>query len=270
MQVPMKQRFPTATAALSLMELAIVIAIIGFIAGAVFVGLGLGRSAEIRNYARNLATYEAAVLTFKDKFSSVPGDMNNAVDIWGAAGGSGSDITCQNTPTLTEATCNGNGDFIMSTSVVAMDETYRAWQHLRNAELLEGRFMGSQNGITLERLLEDVLPKSETPNIGYQFRPEDKATLGWMNAPEGATPFLSIRVAVPVAGIPLQLGNHSVSPHLLFRLDEKLDDSLPGTGKVFGVFAGSVNCFTSNDAAIATYNAANETTGCMFHYDLTK
>jgi hypothetical protein len=256
--------------AISLMELAIVIAIIGFIAGAVFVGLSLQRSAEIRNYAGDLGTYEAAVLTFKDKFSAVPGDMNDATSKWGAAGGSGSDVACQNTTSPTEATCNGNGDFIMGTSVVAMDETFRAWQHMKNAELLEGKFLGSTNGVALGRLLLDVLPKAKNLEVGYQFRTEDKVTLGWNNSPEGAAPFLSIRVGAPVNVPPMQLAAHAISPHMLFKLDEKLDNGLPGTGKVFGVFAGSVNCFSSNDAAIATYNANNETVGCMFHYDLTK
>lgn len=256
--------------AFSLVEISIVIVIVGLITGAIFIGLSLERSTEIRNYARDLSTYEAALLTFKDKFSAVPGDMNDATNKWGAAGGSGSDTTCQNTPSSTEATCNGNGDFIMGTSVVAMDETYRAWQHMKNAELLEGKFLGSTHGATLGKLLGDILPKSKMANVGYQFRTENKATLGWTNAPEGTTALLAIRAAAPISGPPMQLGAHSTSSQMLFKIDEKLDDSRPGTGKLFGVFTGSVNCFTSSDAALAAYNAANEKIGCMFHYDLTK
>lgn len=117
----------------SLLELSIALAIIGIIVGGILVGADMIRAAELRSVMNDMNRYQAAVLTFKDKFLSLPGDMIQATAFWGRADG-GTDVTQNCANPLTDAgtgtqTCNGDGDGWVTGSV----EQRRVWQHLANA-----------------------------------------------------------------------------------------------------------------------------------------
>lgn len=261
----------------TLVELAIVIVIIGFLIAGVLVGKELMRSGQMRTMMADLSRYETALITFRDKFTALPGDMPNATGTWGSAGGDGTNAACQNTASTTMATCNGNGDGVIGTSVVNLDETARAWQHLKNAELIEGVFTGTTNGMTVATLLERTMPPSKKGNAGYQFFTETKGAEGWVNIPELTAPLPAIRVAAPTVaggGLPVRLASNALSPFDVLTIDDKIDDGRPGTGKVYVHFTGHVNCVTGNDAVAARYvvnNAAtSERIGCIMHYYLTK
>src|ERR1019366_3549131 len=113
----------------TLLELSIVLVIIGLLIGGIFVGQSLIHTAQLNSVISEFNRYQTSVQNFKMQYQALPGDMTNATAIWGSAGGTGADATCQNTASTTAATCNGNGDGAISTSVVVMDEELRAWQH---------------------------------------------------------------------------------------------------------------------------------------------
>src|SRR5437763_7869808 len=114
----------------TLLELSIVLVIIGLLIGGIFVGQSLIHTAQINAVISEFNRYQTAVQNFKQQYQALPGDMNNATSFWGSAGGTGADATCFNTLSNTAATCNGNGDGSIQTSVSLWDEVYRAWQHL--------------------------------------------------------------------------------------------------------------------------------------------
>jgi hypothetical protein len=254
----------TALAALSIFELAIALTIIALIVGGIIVIQDINRQADSRKIVAGMMAYESAYVTFRDKYSALPGDMRGATAKWGFALGTASDAACQNTISTTKATCDGNGNGRIDTSVVAGDEGNRAWQHMSNAELIEGTFVGTTNGVPASNLLVNTLPSSKVRDIGYQFRSEDKLILGWASAPEGTAPILALRVA-SVAG--MTLGANALSPFTIKDIDEKMDDNMPGLGKIF--IAYNAACASSTAAATANYTTT-EDIACFFHYNLEK
>jgi len=75
--------------AFSLVELSIVLVILGLLTGGVLTGQNLIRAAELRAVTTEFNAYQTAANTFKDKYFAIPGDMTNATDFWGSAGGDG-------------------------------------------------------------------------------------------------------------------------------------------------------------------------------------
>lgn len=146
--------------AFTLIELAIVIVIIAFIAGGILAGETLIKQANLRSVLTEYDFYVKAAQEFQDKYEDLPGTFKTATDIWGTVGG-GCPGTYSTTVPLTTNTCNGDGDALhkigscsvsMSgsyittacdlTTVDNVNESFLAWQHLSNAGLIEGRYLG--------------------------------------------------------------------------------------------------------------------------------
>lgn len=275
---PSWQTHSRPLAAYTLLEISISLVVIGLIAGAVIVGQVFIQQGNIRLVTRELARHEAAYTTFRDKYDALPGDMDRAHTIWGTADGNGSNVACQEKQTFDGKTCSGNGNGVIMTSQREQDETHRAWQHLKNAGLIEGTFGGTTNNVAAGNLLTVTVAASRAQGAGYQFFYESKVAQGWTNAPEAGGAIQAIRVAAPYSGAdaPVRLGNRAFSPYDTASIDEKIDDAKPGLGKVFVHYlstvdaAGNSSCVTSGDALTADYQRAVETIGCYFHYDLTK
>jgi len=134
--------------AFSLVELSIFLVILGLLTGGILAGRSLLRASELRAGVGEQQRYFAAVYAFRDKYSMLPGDMNNAVRFWGAqAGGTtdGRDATCATLTTGATGTetCNGDGNGRVAGKAAADNyERYRFWQHLANAGLVEGSYSG--------------------------------------------------------------------------------------------------------------------------------
>lgn len=105
----------------SLVEVAIVLVIIGFILAAVLQGRQLIASAEYKSFQSELAEYRNAFYTFRDRYNALPGDFSEADVRFGLTQGNG-DGQIDNGPT-----CDA-----------ADNESCLAWQHLRAAGMLEG------------------------------------------------------------------------------------------------------------------------------------
>ncbi|MEJ0009728.1 MAG: prepilin-type N-terminal cleavage/methylation domain-containing protein [Alphaproteobacteria bacterium] len=134
----------------TLVELAIVLVIIGLLVGGVLTGADLIKSAQLYAINQGKEDIVAATMTFRDKYGRTPGDWMHATDTFGILAGTGSDATCQNTPTPagSTATCNGNGDGYVFTSIAAQDEVFRFYQQLGAAGLIKGNYTGV-NGTAL-------------------------------------------------------------------------------------------------------------------------
>jgi len=94
----------------SLVELSIVLVILGLLVGGVLSGQSLIRAAELRKYITLQDRYRTALLSFRDKYFALPGDMTNATAFWGAK----SATNCLNNAgaavNTATGTCDGNGD----------------------------------------------------------------------------------------------------------------------------------------------------------------
>jgi prepilin-type N-terminal cleavage/methylation domain-containing protein len=223
--------------AFSLVELSIVLVILGLLVGGVLSGQSLIRAAQLRGVATEYQRYMTATQSFRDKYFALPGDMTNATSFWTSLGGNGANATCQNTATNGAATCNGDGNGIISiTNSNGVAESYRYWQHLANAGLIEGNYNGKL-GVTLGLNFPVSKIASATfivmPGGGYYAGDTFGFAGDWGNNMYNFTN--------AVIGTPLK-------PEEAWNIDTKLDDGRPGGGAIYaGKGDGTTTFCTTGD-----------------------
>jgi prepilin-type N-terminal cleavage/methylation domain-containing protein len=246
----------------TLVELCIVLVIVGLLTGGVMMGGHLIRAAEVRSVVTETQQFIAANNTFRLKYNALPGDMHNATAMWGIAGGDGQNNACYTTISKGPETCNGDGNGQISGNVPEFNERYRYWQHLANSGIIPGAFIGTNaahagysypyvRGINAPgtRLASDAL---------------------WYAAWVTAMPGNAVYFAAP-PGNTLRITFGALTPEENRNIDSKIDDGLPGKGKVM-VFKGSNivgvdNCSTAGGIpppgdATAQYNFAETAKVC--------
>lgn len=248
----------------SLVELSIVLVILGLLTGGILTGQSLIRAAELRAVSGEYGRYITAVQTFRDKYMAIPGDMRNATKFWTA------DIpaNCVATSTTSTAntTCDGNGDGGIGLQLT--DESYRLWQHLAYAGLVEGTYTGTTGGAS----------NTYTSVSGNSPGSKISNSLWWAwawNAYNnvGEPTYLP---AIPSYGNVLMLGGRSnnffpaggiVSPEEMWNIDTKLDDGRPGQGKL--VPRPYVGCSTAATVAdlAAEYAFTTTSKSCAFVFN---
>jgi prepilin-type N-terminal cleavage/methylation domain-containing protein len=258
-----------ASSGFSLVELSIVLVILGLLTGGILTGQNLIRAAELRSVSTQLTQYRTAFYTFRDKYFAVPGDMTNATAFWGAQDGDdglGSD--CFNDPSTTPATCNGNGDG--SIASYPLTETYRAWQQLANAGLIEGTYTGAgtsapTNGNTRFSAAGVNVPASKI-NSGAFY---------WLGSGimDGSSWSWKVDLVVPLMVGMVEPNDIPEDPLLTpeeaWNIDKKLDDGKPGTGSVITTRVAS-DCNSSTnlaDQATATYRLDHNVIGCWLIFN---
>ena len=232
----------------TLVELAVVLVIIGLIAGSLMVGQELIRSSRLHGVASEYDQYLRGIKQFQDKYQALPGDMSTASSQWtGVANGDGDGRIGSITDTATGATAR---DF---------EWTY-AWQHLASAKLIEGHYTGN-SCISLS----SCIPASRLSGAGWQIlyylQTADSPTL-W-----GDQYGHIFRFGNSASGS--NTLTPALTPHEAYDLDAKLDDGHPGTGTVRAYLSAiapvdpTTNCTATNtSAALSTYNEANVNISC--------
>ncbi len=152
-------------------ELSVMLVTIGLIIGGIFAGKSLIRSAKLQSVIADEIKYVEAAKQFKEKYGYLPGDFPNATTYWGAM------TTCPPTAGSTSTgilTCNGSGDtqvnFLTNASASATNlaEAFLFWQHLGNAQMIEGSYTGIAGSAgSGDHVLGTNSPLSKTKNIGF-------------------------------------------------------------------------------------------------------
>lgn len=251
----------------SLVELSIVLVILGLLTGGILAGQNLIRAAELRSVSTELQRYSAAVYTFRDKYFALPGDMSNATAFWGARdGGDGLGTDCTTAVSTDQTTCNGTGDGRVTDCSYEM---FRFWQHLANAGLIEGSYTGVEDAAACNHTFGLNSPRSKLSNAGVSFSfinfGGDAATYAydyghifWFGAQSGD------RAQRP-----------ALTPEEAWNVDTKMDDGMPGTGKVIprsgASWGNALSCTTSTSATDYTgeYRFMNTAQACalMIQFD---
>lgn len=237
----------------TLIELAIVLLIIGLIAGGIMAGSGMIRNSEVQSVGQDLLKYETAIHHFKSLYDALPGDFATATQQWGILAGDGSDVTCITTEAVnTKATCNGNGDGWIN------GEQFRAWQHMANADIISGPYTGSPNGFGVDNALAGKNAPGSRAGGVYRIVPisPHAATIGWFSLPSGH--YFELGANGNGTKMPL-------TPAEAFMIDRKFDDGKPSRGRIQSVrksIPTTANCTTSDDEADAEYDATNTSASC--------
>ena len=248
----------------SLVELSIVLVILGLLTGGILTGQSLISAAELRSVVTEFQRYQTATQTFRDKYFALPGDMRNATEFWGAVNTSGSNGNCSAPGTSMGTgtqTCNGNGDGKLNQAY----ENHRFWQHLANAGLIEGTYTGTQHLTTNDR----------TPGINIPVSRLGSAT-GW--GVNHDTIDATHSTWFPMIAHVFEFGKDRsdwgatdpvVTSEEAWNIDTKLDDGLPGTGKVTvpkSSAAGYTGCSTTDSASTAKYGLQSTGLTCAFKF----
>jgi prepilin-type N-terminal cleavage/methylation domain-containing protein len=212
----------------TLVELAIVITIIGLLIGGILKGQEMIANAKITATIAQLQSYQAATISFRDRFDQFPGDFS------GAQG---------RLPNCTAASfCyNGNGNSFVGffapgtndsfygnqAGVITMPqaETSMYWKHLALADLISGVNPGSSPA---------------APAWG-QTHPSARIGGGFHYAIGGADGVRWLRLQMPVSDTANRPdGENPVSPKEVAIFERKLDDGRP-TGRVGNVYTGALS-----------------------------
>lgn len=110
----------------TLVEVAVVLAVIGVLVVAMLQGRQLIENARYKSLMRDIGDYREAFEIFKERYNALPGDYVNADDRFTLSAGTAA---------------NGDGNGVIGTNRTCdgdTDESCLAWQHLRGARLING------------------------------------------------------------------------------------------------------------------------------------
>lgn len=259
----------------SLVELSIVLVILGLLTGGILGGQALIRAAELRAVNTELSRYQTAVLTFRDKYFALPGDMPNATRFWGALDGNdGVQPDCRGESTGS-LTCNGDGNGQVNPNLATSANTYEAflvWSHLANAGLIEGKYSGSTSGPSQTLC---VNPAGVGNMIAGCNVPTSKISTGawsliWLGTLTSDSNLFDGNYGniLQLSGTPVFDTNATLrslfSPEEAWNIDTKFDDGRIGYGSVVSgrwQFCGT-GAANQADVANATYRLSSSNKSC--------
>lgn len=234
----------------TLVEIALVLVIIGLLSGVIFIVQSMIRNSQLQAVTGEIARYTHAVMEFRDKYLALPGDFSGATALWGSADGViPSDAACTSTVGTGTQTCDGNSDglifadFRLGTTNY-LYESFRAWQHLANAGMIDGNYTGIVGSLgSYDSIPGTNVPASRVPGAGY--------FIGYVGSDDGTRDMYA-----GVYGHALYLGGRDLTATFLApsltaveaqALDAKTDDGLPATGNIRTMTPVDLpNCATSN------------------------
>lgn len=228
----------------SLVEISVVLVVIGLIIGGVIAGASMVRNSQLQGVISDVKRYDTAIGNFKTRYKELPGDFFTATTEWGTA------AACPAAGTGTQ-TCNGNGNGYVEPG----QETFRFWQHLVNAGLIEGNYTGADGGTANQGVTGINIPRigekgGLTPLSVYCCA----AQLGIINHPNGLVLVMGADstnlVTSPAADWPVLTTEEALS------IDTKMDDGKPLSGTVFAyppTQAVTPNCTDTAVVATAKY-----------------
>jgi len=213
----------------SLLELSIVLVIIGLIAGGIVAGSAMIRAAELRAVITEQSKFTTSVHTFRDKYLGIPGDLRNAGAFWGYPGGSSAN--CPDTAGTGTETCDGDGDGILDTAPAASEygEIFTFWQHLANADLIEGVFTGISGSGGVGHAIDGNVPNSKLSGAKWYAFNWNTSFTSNISVFDGTYTKNSIQFS----GMGTGTGSPStrvLSPEEAWNIDTKTDDGKPATG----------------------------------------
>jgi prepilin-type N-terminal cleavage/methylation domain-containing protein len=205
----------------TLIELAVVVAIIGLVAGGIVITRDITRSAELTSVMAQSRQYHAAIEAFTEKYQQLPGDMFDAIDYWGAA--HATPATCRTTPSTGLETCNGDGDWLIEGDSGAIShEQLRAWQHLSNGGFIEGTADGATVAGSVEPTAID--------NGQFSISTTNFANLDVYSDNDGVALFLSNIIPSGSTYLGDEISDFT-APEAK-KIDNKMDDGIANSGLV--------------------------------------
>lgn len=232
----------------TLVEIAVVVTIIGLIAGGIVKGQEMIRNSRATSTIAQTQAYQTAVTTFRDTYNGLPGDLPHASRVIPGCGGSdncdphpasgGNQIIGD--PTWASAWIAQAGSEVHLPAMSAADETILFWTHLTLSNMITGvNHALIRNG--RERVAwthtHPITPLGGGFVVGYTnggAMPGDPRDFVSYDNPLGPRGLAFMIVNTPQSGgDTLRKGSQQVmSVKIAASIDIKIDDGHPHTGRV--------------------------------------
>lgn len=271
-------------AGFTLVELAIVIVIIGFIVAGIAAGSSLIRQAQLRSVITDFNNYVVAYNNFLGRYNAVPGDFSKGSSFW-------PDTATTSTKACTFAAtsdpCDGDGDGLIQATQVGtsggLNEHRKAWRQLALAGMINAGIATLDSGTT------NGGAKSDTITIGLTVPASKIAGAGYLMAGynsngevygSGTNVVISQwngtgKNSVYIGRTNAQIdtakgfGKGAMNPADAFNLDQKVDDgSIDSSGNFTGAKTGVLRSVSDVDSGAAD-TACLDTTGKFYQAGTT-
>lgn len=240
--------------AFSLVELSIVLVILGLLTGGILSGQSLIRAAELRAVTTTFQAYQSALHGFQDKYSAIPGDMNNAERFWGT---DPDGCPTHSVRVKKKETCNGNGDGRLTDA-----EGFRFWQQLANAGLIEGSYTGVSGDTGTHAIVGDNVPVTRISQVGF--------TVWFLGDSGGNANAFRLNYGnvfeVGKERSPGRTINAFLMSEEAWNIDQKIDDGKPGFGRLI-VYNWDVCTHAADRNDVSTeYDPSTRSISCSFYF----
>ncbi len=246
----------------SLVELSIVLVILGLLVGGILAGQSLIRASELRAVGTEYQRWLTAGNAFRDKYFAIPGDFSAATQFWGRLQLTNC-ATNSSAGVVTPGACDGNADGAIGGGglAAAASETMQFWRHLALAGLIEGSYTGVNGaGGSDDSILAVNVPQSKLASSGWSLYP--------VNVQSGSGSYFdgSYKNALFFGGqtATTTTVGATLKAEEAWNIDTKLDDGMPGYGKVMAYrYATCTTAGSGNSSSLsATYLLSSTSTVC--------
>lgn len=251
--------------AFTLVEVAIVLAVIGLLVGGVMAGSTLIRNAELRSVTTEYNQFLTSMQSFQNKYNATPGDMRRATFYWGRQVGSGECVTNTGAGVGSPGTCDGdgNGRLDFSSAANRTGEMFQFWRQLSLAGLIQGNYTGlAGSASALHPIIGTNVPGSRIKNAGWGV-----VYLGDYGGDGNA--FASSYGNNINFGTVLEnswLLGAILTPVEVAKIDQKLDDGRPATGIIMPYYWSPCTLATSATDINAEYRLTNNAIACGMYF----
>jgi prepilin-type N-terminal cleavage/methylation domain-containing protein len=211
----------------TLIELSFVLVIIGMILGGVLIGQELIEAAKIRSAIAQIESFNTAINLFRNKYDTLPGDVPPAkAAAWGLQSRSG-------------AAGHGDGNSLIEScgwnraTTAAGCESILFWMDLSTADLIDGAYNLASDAFLANlpsAQLPLYFPASKIGGGNYITVASENSSFFW--PPKGSTWFIIAGLDGTANAIGDYMAHPAMTPVQLYAIDQKVDDSMPYTGKV--------------------------------------
>ena len=232
----------------TLIEMSIVLAIIGLIVGGILKGQEVVNNGRLKMQEAQMDAIKAAVFTFQDQYTYLPGDYPNAQSQLGftnaTSNGDGNGIIGKPSQTTPSAAILADTDDTNST------ESVLAWAHLVAANLMQGVTLPSQTG------LKTVI---STTNLSYPGKMS--GTFVWLATFSASSAGISgpmLRLQLPISGALSTASGQAVREPDAYNIDRKYDDGSPNTGTILvDSVSDTTNCVSNSSYTLTSSGSPN-------------